>query len=287
MCSFVLSAFADPEINLKGTFITDKMLQKMGCLTVDGHVLHSECNLTFVMDLTKPFHTPEKFTFVVTQGPADDTSNAAGLQFCFLKKNEAVCEPALSPDGVALSDKSPSFLHGPPGPSWPYNEWGSASVIHLAKPGLGPLLEVNPYEFTGGPGAPFGIVIFAYRPMSDTFELIFSGTSHGNVNAETRLITTGPLAGDVAADFPTERAPYPYEVTLYRLTASEHYIKVLDYDGKSRWGDGNGLAVIDAEMPEIEKRLGVWKADQPLPTPPTMPASCKSVRMHNDLEWCN
>jgi len=282
-CS-TLFALADPEINLKGTIISDAMLQEIGCISNEGVSIHTACNLSSVTDLTKPFHTPERWTLVQTQGPADDSSDGGGIELCFLKRHEPSCQAALIPTGVALTENSPSF--SPPA-GGPYNQPGNVTFVQPAKPSLGPLLEFTPYEFNGGPGAPFGLMIFAYNRKTDSFSLIFSGTSHGNVNAETRLIASGPLAGDVAADYPTSRWPYSYEITLYRLTAAENYIKVLDYKGKSKWDDGNSLAVIDAEMPEIEKRLDLWSDNQPLPRPPTVPAGCKLLEMRNGLEWCD
>ncbi len=278
-------AKADPEINIKSPLVSAETVQKLGCLTSDGRPLHSDCNLSSVTNLEKPFHTRGKWLFVVTQGPAEDSSDGAGIQYCFLDVRTAICESALVPNGVALNQKSKALQVPIGGSSWPYNEPGPVSIVYPVKQSLEPLLQFKPYEFNGGPGAPLGLLVFAYRKETDRFELIFSGTSHPNVNEETRLIKDGPLAGDIIADYQTARWPYRYKIMVYKLTDSEKYKKILDYMGNSKWDDGNTLAVIDAEMPEIERRLGIWKPGQALPLETTV--DCKKLEYRSGMEWCD
>ncbi len=42
---------------------------------------------------------------------------------------------------------------------------------------------------------------------------------------------------------------------------------MLRYRSATLYNDGNRLAVIDSEMPNIERRLGLWKPGEPIPTP--------------------
>jgi hypothetical protein len=41
---------------------------------------------------------------------------------------------------------------------------------------------------------------------------------------------------------------------------------------------------IDAEMPEIERRLNLWRLGDPLPTPER--TQCKGFEMRHGVEWC-
>ena len=55
---------------------------------------------------------------------------------------------------------------------------------------------------------------------------------------------------------------------------------------KTVYGDGNPLAVIDSEMPEILLRLHLRRPGDPLPVPPAMPATCHRLEMRDGVEWC-
>ncbi len=53
-----------------------------------------------------------------------------------------------------------------------------------------------------------------------------------------------------------------------RISVCEYSARVLRYSGNTRYGkDGNPLAVIDSEMPETLRRLGLWKTGDALPVP--------------------
>jgi hypothetical protein len=59
---------------------------------------------------------------------------------------------------------------------------------------------------------------------------------------------------------------------------------VLRYRSATHYGDGNRLAVIDSEMPNIQKKLGLWKPGQKLPLPQ---AGCQRPRLVRTELWCN
>jgi len=99
-----------------------------------------------------------------------------------------------------------------------------------------------------------------YRRSRDNFEVIFAQETSVNMNEEIRVLPDGPLSGDVAAVYlgASKREPwrYTYGITLYRLTASGHYIRALHFLGKAKEGDGDPRPVIDSDMPEILKLMG-------------------------------
>src|SRR5262249_55156934 len=108
-----------------------------------------------------------------------------------------------------------------------------------------------------------------------------------NVNEETRLITKGPLAGDIAVSTAPTKAPYHYGIILYRLTRGDRYVELLRFTARTREGDGNDLAVIDAEMPRILQRLHLWKPGVPLPPPERMGRGCTAIEFRDGIEWCH
>jgi hypothetical protein len=57
----------------------------------------------------------------------------------------------------------------------------------------------------------------------------------------------------------------------------------LRYRSATRYNDGNPLAVIDSEMPNIERQFGLWKPGEPLPTPSV--GCIKPPLRHSEL-WC-
>jgi hypothetical protein len=130
-------------------------------------------------------------------------------------------------------------------------------------------------------------MLWIYRPKSDSFEQAFSHYSGATNNEETRLLTDGPLSGYIILSHAPGRAPYRYGITVYRPSKSGKYVEVLEYTGKTKYGDGYPLAVIDSEMLEIERRLHVWKPGNPLPAPREMPDRCTTIELRNGVEWCH
>jgi len=142
-------------------------------------------------------------------------------------------------------------------------------------------------DLNSGPGSGnFTTIVWAYQPKGDEFERVFGRASYRNWNEETRLITSGPLAGDIIVSVSPRRAPYRYGIEVYRPSKSGRYLEILKFTGKTRYGDRNALAVIDSEMPAILTRLHLWKPGDPLPAPLRIPNGCTGVELRDGTEWC-
>ncbi len=96
---------------------------------------------------------------------------------------------------------------------------------------------------------------------------MFAQSTGTNNNQEIRFVTEGPLNGSVITAEPQDHLPYGYWIVVKRLTPADAYRQVLRYRSATLYNDGNPLAVIDSEMPNIEERLGLWHPGQRLPTP--------------------
>ena len=74
---------------------------------------------------------------------------------------------------------------------------------------------------------------------------------------------------------------------MSRPTAGGDYRPVLRYASATLYNDGNPLAVIDSETPNIEKRLGLWKAGRPIPTDLDGHAKpCARPALRRTELWC-
>jgi len=81
---------------------------------------------------------------------------------------------------------------------------------------------------------------------------------------------------------PQEHLPYGYWITVNALTPAYTYRQVLRYPSATIYNDGNPLGVIDSEMPNILRRLGLWHPGMSLPVPPHCP---KPHLVRTEL-WC-
>lgn len=66
------------------------------------------------------------------------------------------------------------------------------------------------------------------------------------------------------------------------LTLAQTYRQIQRYRSATLYGDGNGLGVIDSEMPNIRRRLGVWRPGMTLPLPP----HCPRLHLVRTALWC-
>jgi hypothetical protein len=246
-------------------------------------------------DLTAAFHTKGTWSLIISQERSDDALpydevGDGNLHFCFLHDGKTVCPDIEIHLDCDRLDGRPACPAGrtDSGFKSPYNHFGQVVIFYPKSRPQKPLLVVMAGGNWGGPGFPFGPLIWSYDHTADQFDERLAVNRSANTNGESRFILDGPLAGDVIADQASYRRhprSYAYEIVLYRLLASGHYALALDYYGKSSWGDGNALDVIDAEMPEIERRLGLWKPGETLPPAQNLPPGC-SVYLRNGLEWC-
>ncbi len=103
-----------------------------------------------------------------------------------------------------------------------------------------------------------------------------------------RLVRKGPLAGSVITAEPERGPPWAYHIVVEQPAPSGAYRQVLEYRSATIYDDGNPLAVIDSEMPNIEARLGLWRPGQPIPTPGDggRDTPCPRPTLRRTELWC-
>lgn len=240
------------------------------------------------LDLTKPFSTKSQWTLVITKQPDEESADQDGagnpvgaVSICFVNHAGPECSEALflakyREHNIKLSSGE-----------MPFYELFTSDVVYSGPGKTLPLLRIKTCTMHSADGdCGKSTFLFAYDRASDKFRAIFFNMKHTNNNQETRFIENGPLLGDVIVAYPTSNAPFGYYVEVYKRNAQGKYTRILKYRGKTGYGDGNPLAVIDSQMPETLRRLGFWKPGDALPVPPTMPSGCSRLVMHKGVEWC-
>jgi hypothetical protein len=158
-----------------------------------------------------------------------------------------------------------------------YAKSGRSNPLLLAK-------VCGPQIFDGNCG--IATALYRYNREADRFIRVFLNLTDRNNNEATRFVGRGPLQGDVIVDYPTEHAPFTYWVEVYRAEKSSQYIRILRYRARTVYADGNPLAVINSEMPEILHHLGLWQPGDALPVPEHLPQVCSQLFMRKGEEWC-
>jgi hypothetical protein len=229
------------------------------------------------VDLSKAFHTRSPWRLVATQGPLEEDSIgdlAPGkLHLCLQRDSDGPCvsEP-LSGDPATPANWGPHYLL-------------TGKPVYPQGPAAAPLFEVVTASQHGANGDQVVTTqLLKYDRASDAFANIYVHATTRNNNQDTRFIAAGPLRGDVISAEPTENAPFGFWMTVNRLTPARTYAQVLRYRSATRYNDGNELAVIDSEMPNIERRLGLWKPGSPVPLPAGKP--CPSPHLKRFELWC-
>ena len=215
------------------------------------------------IDLSRPFGTRSAWRFTATQGPSsadpfDDGAVPGEVMPCLAKAGTAGCDPSLrgtlGPAGGDLFSK-PHFL-------------GQARIVRPGGPSGRALLLVQLASLRSGDGDQRVLTqALAYDRRSDRFVRIYEIVTGRNNNQETRYIDAGALKGAIISAEPTRDAPFAFWITVNTLTRDFTYRQALRYRSATRYGDGNRLAVIDSEMPNIQRRLGRWRPGRPLPRP--------------------
>lgn len=235
------------------------------------------------IDLSKPFSTREAWRFIATQGPPDtDTASGIGeepgeIQLCLRATASSPCDPqlrnALRPAAYANDVfAQPHYLN-------------AVKILYPRESGDPPVLFVQTASTHSGDGDQVVLTqILAYEHSQNQFVRIYQYTTGRNENEEVRYIDSGRLKGDIISVDPTENAPYGYWVTVNTLTAKYTYKMVLRYRSATHYGDNNPLAVVDSEMPNIQRRLGYWKPGMPLPLPSR---GCPRPRLIHMELWCD
>ena len=235
------------------------------------------------LDLAKPFHTRSAWRFVVSEGPPvkdfGDGDAPGALTLCLRK----------GPNGPCVSDPVTLPLRAttPDDPiAWEPHYLKTAKIVYPHGQNDTPLLLIVTGSLNSGNGNQLvSTQLIAYDASKDTFHRIFGESTSHNNNEEIRFVVDGPLQGSVISAEPQEHLPYGYWIVVKKLTAAGEYRQVLRYGSATHYGDGNRLAVIDSEMPNIERRLGLWKPGDPIPVP-SGKACSKPILRHTEL-WCD
>jgi hypothetical protein len=236
------------------------------------------------IDLSRPFSTLETWRFIATQGPpvsGDDTASGGEepgqIQLCLRAAPAAPCDPQLQ-NALRVPSSGNDFFAQP-------HYLNAVKIVYPRGSADQPVLFLQTASMHSGDGDQVVLTqVLAYENSQNRFVCIYQYTTGRNRNEEVRYINSGRLKGDIISVDPTENAPYGYWVTVDALTAQYSYKRVLRYRSATRYGDNNPLAVIDAEMPNIERRLGYWKPGMPLPLPSR---ACPNPRLIHMELWCN
>ena len=229
-------------------------------------------------DLREAFQTRSPWRLTATQEPMveDPAGQLApgAIHLCMSNDAGRTCDPApnralrLTNDGDVFSQ--PHFLL-------------RAQVVRPAgKPRLF-LLELASFH-AGNGDQRVALQLYTYDQAKDVFRLAYSHRTGRNNNQEIRYVEAGPLSGAVIASDPTSDAPFRYWITVDRPNGSGVYQPVLRFRSATAYGDGNPLAVIDSEMPDIQRRLGIWLPGMALPLPAK---ACPRPHLVGGALWCS
>jgi len=236
------------------------------------------------IDLSRPFSTLETWHFIAIQGPpvsGDDTASGGEepgkIQLCLRAAPAAPCDPQLQ-NALRVPSSGNDFFAQP-------HYLNAVKIVYPRGSSDPPLLFVQTASLHAGNGSQLVLTqVLAYEKSQDRFVRVYQYTTGTNRNEEVRYVDSGKLQGDIISVDPTDNAPYAYWVTVNVLTPQYTYKTLLRYRSATHYGDGNPLAVIDSEMPNIERRLGCWKAGMALPLPS---GACPKPRLIHMELWCN
>lgn len=236
------------------------------------------------VDLAKLFGARSAWSLIATQGPpaVDYADNAApgAVRLCLEKGPSGACQSEPAP--------MPPPQKGDTDDAWAPHYLRAATAVYPRGRSAPPLLLIVTASLYAGDGDQRVVTqLFRYQRSRDVFERAYVHTTGANNNEEVRFIPGGPLMGDVISVEPTENAPYAYWIEVERFEPGRAYKPVLKYRSATRYADGNRLAVIDSEMPNIERRLGLWRPGSPLPLPTSAAKSCLKPRLKNGELWCD
>ena len=231
------------------------------------------------IDLSKPFATHSAWRFLATQdAPIDDPTGfpddkvPGAIHLCLRKTPSAPCDPQLK---GTVADPAKDELFSAPHDLKAQVVRGSSGQ---------PLLFVQAGSVHSGDGDQLVLTqVLAYRSSQDQFVRVYEHVTGRNNNQEVRYIAAGPLKGDIVSAEPTQDAPFGFWVSVNAPSAGGGFNQVLRYRSATRYGDGNPLAVIDSEMPNMAQRLGVWRAGSPLPLPA---GPCPTPHLVHMALWC-
>jgi len=255
------------------SFLAAALLCTPMALLADPDVPPAGPVLTF--DLSKPFGLGQGWRFSAVQAPPlDDHGEMLPGRIALCIRNGASrCVPAL--DSGPKDDPKPEFAG--------FHVLEDARILYPRGRRGRPLLLVVGSSLWGFNGdADIVTQLIAYDARAHDFRRIYRYQTRRNNNQQVRYFGSGPLKGDVVSAEPQDSLPYGYWITVNALTSAYTYRQVLRYRSATIYGDGNPLSVIDSEMPNIQRRLGLWHPGMPLPLPPHCP---KPHLIKSEL-WC-
>jgi hypothetical protein len=240
------------------------------------------------LELAQTFQTKSRWSLVVAKQPDEESSVEDGggnrigaVSLCFVENDEPDCSEEMFL--AKYREEKVSFVSGEP----TFHELIASDVVFSGPGRTLPLLRIKSCMNRGANGnCGVSTFLFAYDRKAERFRVVFFNMTGRNNNEETRVVENGPLLGSVIVAYPTGDAPFTYFVEVYKRTSDSEYSLALRYRGHTGYGDGNPLAVIDSEMPETLRRLGLWKTGDALPVPPRMPGGCTRLVMRKGVEWC-
>lgn len=232
------------------------------------------------IDLSRAFLTRSPWRFTALQGAdVEDPVAASGekvrgaVRLCISNDEGRSCRPDLQ--RMLRSGANDDLFSEP--------HFLEKAEIVRPRPGRALLLVQVASVYSGDGDRRTATQVLAYDRTQDSFVSIYRKLTGRNNNQEVRYVKDGPLKGAMISAEPTDHAPYGFWIIVDRLTPDFTYEQALRYRSATRYGDGNPLAVIDSEMPNIEQRLGLWRAGSPLPLPN---GGCpKPHLIHMEL-WC-
>lgn len=233
------------------------------------------------IDLAKAFNTRSPWMFTPLQGPdivdpimgEPDATAPGEIRMCISKDHGRTCSPVL--DGaLVVRGQRDTFSEA--------HYLNQARIVYPAagKPML--LLQFGSLRSMNGDQR-IATVALAYDRTKDAFFVAYDRRTGHNNNQEVRYIAEGPLRGAILSAEPTENAPFGFWMTVNRIGPDNRYAEVLRYRSATRYGNGNPLAVIDSEMPNLHRRLGFWRPGAPLPVPP---GNCSKPHLVSGALWC-
>ncbi len=224
--------------------------------------------------------TRSVWLLVSRQGPAveDMADNEAPgvITLCLRKKASGPCDPQVRNSlGTTPADalfSEPHYLD-------------EARVVGGRGASGQPLLLVRTASLHSGDGDQLVLTqALAYQRDADRFVRVYDHVTGRNNNQEVRYVEAGPLGGDIVSVEPTSDAPFGFWVVVDAPASGSAFKEALRYRSATHYGDGNALRVIDSEMPNIQRRLGVWRPGAPLPLPG---GSCPRPHLVRMELWCN
>jgi hypothetical protein len=240
------------------------------------------------LELTQRFQTKSRWSLVVAKQPDEESSVEDGggnrigaVSLCFVENDEPDCSEEMFL--AKYREEKVDFVSGEP----TFHELIVSDVVFSGPGRTLPLVRIQTCMNRGANGnCGVSTFLIAYDRKSERFRVVLFKMSGRNNNEETRVVENGPLLGGTIVAYPTSDAPFTYFVEVYKRTSDGDYSLALRYRGHTGYGDGNPLAVIDSEMPETLRRLGLWKTGDALPVPPRMPQACTRLVMRKSVEWC-